>query len=678
MAYQSRLELVISSRTGEQRLKRVERGLKDVESAGDRTAKATANIGKVARLASGAMLGLAAAGAGLMLMARHASETASQIDNLSRLANTSAENFQRITYAAAEYGVEQSKVADILKDVNDRVGEFMQTGSGEMADFFEKIAPRVGVTADQFARLSGPEALQLYYDSLQKAGLSQKEMTFYMESMADEATAMIPLLRDNGAELERLSQEADGLNAVLSSMEIQRLKDIRGEFNQLGQQLSTETARAVSQFDDLIKTSLEEVSDGIDAVARRFNAFTDVFRSDEAKRSIAGIDLQLQALFDTKRRLESRIDLFGEDAMQSQDAVKALDELKSQYDVLIDRKKELLQQGSPTIDLPDPLKIERAASGVASIGTAAASTASDLDRLALGFDGVLARIRPLQAEQKRYAEDKATLVEYAMRENMATAELQGLLSDLEASYASNTTAAQAYGMNGEKAISQVSDAARDLGFTFESAFEDAVIGGENFRGVLGGILDDITRIMLRQGVTKPLGDAISGFDWSKLFSGSASAGANFGSSSGVSAAGINGALAVAGGWSEGGYTGPGGKYDPAGIVHAGEYVVKQSVVDKPGVLPFLERLNNMPGYAKGGYVGGSAPSMAGGSPQFNVEVITPPGSSARTEERQNSSGGRDLTVIIDEAVASNIGKPGSRTGRALQQRFGASPTLTGR
>jgi phage-related minor tail protein len=60
-------------------------------------------------------------------------------------------------------------------------------------------------------------------------------------------------------------------------------------------------------------------------------------------------------------------------------------------------------------------------------------------------------------------------------------------------------------------------------------------------------------------------------------------------------------------WSEGGYTGAGGKYDPAGIVHAGEYVITAESTKKLGV-DFLDRLNSR-GYANGGYVG----AVMGGS-----------------------------------------------------------------
>lgn len=128
-----------------------------------------------------------------------------------------------MAYGAKSVGVEQDKLGDILKDVNDRVGEFLQRGGGEMADFFKEIAPLVGVTADQFRNLSGPQALQLYYDSLQKAGLNQQQLTTYMEQMADEATALIPLLRDNGKGFKDAGDQAEKLGAVLKEIDLKRL-----------------------------------------------------------------------------------------------------------------------------------------------------------------------------------------------------------------------------------------------------------------------------------------------------------------------------------------------------------------------------------------------------------------------------------------------------------------------
>lgn len=67
------------------------------------------------------------------------------------------------------------------------------------------------------------------------------------------------------------------------------------------------------------------------------------------------------------------------------------------------------------------------------------------------------------------------------------------------------------------------------------------------------------------------------------------------------------ASAPAAGFAAGGYTGPGGKFKPAGIVHAGEFVLRQEVVRQAGMRRMLERLNRygadaLEGYADGGFV----------------------------------------------------------------------------
>jgi hypothetical protein len=53
-------------------------------------------------------------------------------------------------------------------------------------------------------------------------------------------------------------------------------------------------------------------------------------------------------------------------------------------------------------------------------------------------------------------------------------------------------------------------------------------------------------------------------------------------------------------YAAGGFTGHGGKYTPAGIVHAGEFVFPQEAVNKLGV-GFLGSLAGLPGYSSGGY-----------------------------------------------------------------------------
>lgn len=66
----------------------------------------------------------------------------------------------------------------------------------------------------------------------------------------------------------------------------------------------------------------------------------------------------------------------------------------------------------------------------------------------------------------------------------------------------------------------------------------------------------------------------------------------------ASVAAINGVQ-----FAEGGYTGDGGKYEPAGIVHKGEYVAPQHVVNSAVAQPHIQALERMrTGYYDGGFV----------------------------------------------------------------------------
>jgi antitoxin component of RelBE/YafQ-DinJ toxin-antitoxin module len=66
--------------------------------------------------------------------------------------------------------------------------------------------------------------------------------------------------------------------------------------------------------------------------------------------------------------------------------------------------------------------------------------------------------------------------------------------------------------------------AEELGLTFTSAFEDAVVGGEKFSTVLKSIGHDIAKMILRKNVTEPLANAVGSINWSKLFTQNANGG----------------------------------------------------------------------------------------------------------------------------------------------------------
>lgn len=185
-------------------------------------------------------------------MAQQAIQSAKEIEEFAQISNAGVEEFQKAAFAARSVGIESDKLADIYKDVNDRIGDFIATGGGPMADFFEKIAPKVGVTAEQFEKLSGPQALQLFVSSLEKAGVSQQQMTFYMEAMASDATLLIPLMRENGKAMGAFAEEAERLGLVMSSEEIAKAKEVANNLALLNAQVDARQNKKMLEHADSI------------------------------------------------------------------------------------------------------------------------------------------------------------------------------------------------------------------------------------------------------------------------------------------------------------------------------------------------------------------------------------------------------------------------------------------
>lgn len=214
-----------------------------------------------AGIAAGALAGVT----GLLALTHETIEAASEIQKVAELANISTEQLQYYAAGAKQLGIEQDALGDIFKDVNEKIGEFVATEGGGLADFFDNIAPRVGVTADQFARLSGPDALLLYVDSLEKAGLSQQQMTYYLESFASDATNLLPLLKNGGEGFKAYGDAAKATGAIIGN-------DVIASTNEL--------YAAQTLLDNQIKGLKNEiVAATIPTMVQFANAFSDTSES---------------------------------------------------------------------------------------------------------------------------------------------------------------------------------------------------------------------------------------------------------------------------------------------------------------------------------------------------------------------------------------------------------------
>ena len=477
------LNIVLSAQTKDLRreLSNAEKRIKNFE------AKSKQSLGGAGRefemLASAAKrFAPAIAGAFSVQALTNAMQYAQEIENLARLSGTGVERFQEMAFAASKFGVQQDKLADILKDTNDKLGDFFQTGAGPMADFFENIAPKVGVTADSFRKLSGPDALQLYVDSLQKAGLSQSEMTFYMEALASDSALLTPLLANNGAEMERLGGKARALGIVLDEDLIRQTAQMNEVWATIMQSMSTNFTRfaayVVTGFDNIFGITL----------AGQIN---------KARRSLSDIETEISSLESQMKEGEKTRVVFTEDGLGVSNignAKSRLEELRkeqTEYNLAIAEANGILAKQAAA---------KEAINNAPAIGTTkgAGSASKDLETAKKAWESLLGSIDATAKAGFDYASAQK-VVNDAVRQGIATQEQANVVLGV---------------------IKQRYDIARDaatdfssVASTIETGFEDAFMSlldgtasaKDAFRSMARQIIAELYRVLVVQRLVGAFG-----------------------------------------------------------------------------------------------------------------------------------------------------------------------------
>src|SRR3990167_2806840 len=151
------------------------------------------------------------------------------------------------------------------------------------------------------------------------------------------------------------------------------------------------------------------------------------------------------------------------------------------------------------------------------LGEAVASTAGEVRKYSESMDEANKRTKELTDLAAKIKEDIKTPFEIWQEQLNDVNDLlkRNMLTEAEASRARlmyNKEYADSFDKIKEK-TEEVDDVAKELGMTFSSAFEDAVVEGNSFRNVLDGIAKDLIRLTLRKSITEPFADWFSKGDF---------------------------------------------------------------------------------------------------------------------------------------------------------------------
>ena len=142
---------------------------------------------------------------------------------------------QEFTIASQEVGFEAEKVNDVLKDVSEKIGEFVSSGGGEAKDIFK----RLNIGLEQFRDLDAIDILQKMQAAIERldgttAELTKGERIAVFEALANDASKFNVLLADGGRELKKFSKIAQESGAIISPEEHKRMEKLTLATRRLG------------------------------------------------------------------------------------------------------------------------------------------------------------------------------------------------------------------------------------------------------------------------------------------------------------------------------------------------------------------------------------------------------------------------------------------------------------
>ena len=142
-------------------------------------------------------------------------------------------NFQNLAAAAKIQGVSQDQLGDQMKDVSDKIGDFLQTGGGEAKDLVA-VLNKSGITSSQLEKMSPDKLFKLLPKVFKDQEIGLKQQVFLLESLVNDGSKTVKALNS----LEEVTKQRERFGLNISRADQDALLQTRKNMNLVGEGLS--------------------------------------------------------------------------------------------------------------------------------------------------------------------------------------------------------------------------------------------------------------------------------------------------------------------------------------------------------------------------------------------------------------------------------------------------------
>lgn len=223
---------------------------KQVESDVKAAGAAIATIGVAAATAA-----VSASAAGIALL-KSTSDQITETDRWAKSLRMSTQDLLAWQFAAEKAGITGDQMADIFKDIGDKIGDAVLNKSGEAVDALNAL----GLSAEKLSKTTPEKQLLAISDALSKVK-TNAEKTTILESLGNDLSRLLPLFDNNNAKLKQFIQLAKDYGVAPDEKSINDLLKVSEVFQDLELQANGLKVEIAS---GLAKVDLTPIQKGLD------------------------------------------------------------------------------------------------------------------------------------------------------------------------------------------------------------------------------------------------------------------------------------------------------------------------------------------------------------------------------------------------------------------------------
>lgn len=229
---------------------------KQVESDVKAAGSAIATIGSAA---AGAAIAVSSAG---IVLLKSTSDQITEADRWAKSLKLSTQELLAWQFAAEKAGVSGDQMADIFKDIGDKIGDAVLNKSGEAVDALNAL----GLSAGKLSKTTPDKQLLAIGEALGKIN-TNAEKTNILESLGNDLSKLLPILDNNNQKLKQFIQLSKDYGVAPDPKSIDDLVKVNQFFQDLEAQASGLKMEIAA---GLAKVDLSPLQTGLDDLKKTF------------------------------------------------------------------------------------------------------------------------------------------------------------------------------------------------------------------------------------------------------------------------------------------------------------------------------------------------------------------------------------------------------------------------